>query len=151
MGSKRDRFKKLNQDRSEETSLSENEIKPVTIVDELADNYEKQESAKDPVTEDNAVESINQIKEREKYEQIIKEDTVSSPVVEKNAPKEPAIIKVIDKSNVGRPKVLQGVYKPISARLKLENYEHARLVGGRYGGMNGYINYLIEQDMKKDK
>ena len=58
------------------------------------------------------------------------------------------LVNVIDKSNVGRPKVLTGVYKPISARLKIENYEHARKVGGRFGGMNAYINWLIEQDMK---
>ena len=56
------------------------------------------------------------------------------------------LISVIDKSRVGRPKALEGEYKPISARLKMENYEHARLEGGKYGGMNAYINYLIEQD-----
>lgn len=65
--------------------------------------------------------------------------------------KETPLINVIDKSRVGRPKVLEGVYKPISARLKQENYEHARIVGGKYGGMNAYLNWLIEQDMKKSE
>ena len=58
------------------------------------------------------------------------------------------LIEVIDKSHMGRPKVYQGEYKTISGRLKKENYEHARMVGGRFGGMNAYINWLIELDNK---
>lgn len=50
------------------------------------------------------------------------------------------------KKKAGRPKTLEGEYKPISARLKIENYNYAKEVGGRYGGINGYLNYLIEQD-----
>lgn len=58
------------------------------------------------------------------------------------------LVNVIDKSNVGRPKVLTGVYKPISTRLKVENYEYARKIGGIYGGLTGYLNWLIEEDKK---
>lgn len=56
------------------------------------------------------------------------------------------LIDVIDKSMMGRPKAWQpGTFKDISARLKIENYEHARIVGGMYGGITAYINWLIEQ------
>ena len=61
------------------------------------------------------------------------------------------LINVIDKSHVGRPKTLKGTYKPISARLKMENYVFARNEGGKYGGMNAYINYLIEKDIKRNR
>ncbi len=88
----------------------------------------------------------------ELVEQYAKEEKVTESIPEKdlmNEKHKSELINVIDKSNVGRPKILEGVYKPISARLKMENYEHARNVGGKYGGMNAYINWLIEQDMKK--
>ncbi len=147
MGSKRDRFKKLNQDRFEDAITQEKEIKPVTIVDELADNYDRLESSKEPEKDDSEASSDDS----QGSLKIDKEENPSLPVLDKKNHDESIIINVIDKSNVGRPKILQGVYKPISARLKMENYEHAKLVGGRYGGMNGYINYLIEQDIKKSK
>lgn len=60
------------------------------------------------------------------------------------------LINVIDKSAVGRPKVSNDVYKSISTRLKVENYEYARIVGGKYGGITAYLNYLIEQDRKNN-
>lgn len=124
MASKRDKLKMLNQvssPRVEETKT--------TIVDELVEKYEQNE------IEDDNNKSISSLP--------AKEISVIQPTYTTE------LVNVIDKSNVGRPKVLQGVYKPISARLKMENYEYARLVGGKYGGMNGYINWLIEEDMKK--
>ncbi len=120
MASKRDKLKMLNQ--ASTPSPKEN---VTTIVDELVENYEKEEEKSTVI-----------LPEPPKSE--FKTSDISSD-----------LITVIDKSNVGRPKILQGVYKPISARLKMENYEHARKVGGRFGGMNAYINYLIEQDRKR--
>ena len=61
------------------------------------------------------------------------------------------LIDVTDKSKVGRPKVYQEESKVISVRLKMSNYEQARTIGGLYGGYTGYINYLIEQDLKQRK
>ena len=119
MASKRDRLKLLNQVNH---ARSVNEEPATTIVDELVEQYEKQENATTIA--------------------------VKADFKTEVTPKESELIQVIDKSRVGRPKVLEGVYKPISARLKMENYEHARKVGGRFGGMNAYINYLIEQDIK---
>ncbi len=125
MSSKRDKLKQLNQlPLTENIDVTED---GTTIVDELVENYVETQEAKvelDPVE--------------------TKIEPVSVPLFETNN-----LINVIDKSKVGRPKILEGEYKPISARLKIECYTHARLVGGKYGGMNGYINYLIEQDMKK--
>ncbi|WP_044916641.1 hypothetical protein [Butyrivibrio sp. WCE2006] len=60
------------------------------------------------------------------------------------------LINVMDKSRVGRPK-REGYYHKISLNLKAENLMYAKSVGGKYGGVTGYINYLIEQDMKKNK
>lgn len=73
-----------------------------------------------------------------------------------NQPVEPApvpttLIDVTDKSKVGRPKVYKEETKVISVKLKMSNYEQARTVGGLYGGYTGYINYLIEQDIKQRK
>ena len=72
-----------------------------------------------------------------------------SNTVSKVAQIESPLIEVTDKSRVGRPK--EGESQKISAKLKIENYYHARLVGGKYGGITAYINYLIEQDMKKEQ
>ena len=121
MASKRDRLKQLNQ--SQEIKNTE---QGTTIVDELIEQYENQAPP---------VQSID-IK-------IPNTDAVPAPDLSGE------LIEVIDRSRAGRPKILEGVYKPISARLKLENYEFARKSGGKYGGMNAYINYLIEQDMKR--
>ncbi len=71
----------------------------------------------------------------------------SNPIINTDT----TLVNVIDKSNVGRPKEYDGVYKKISARLKMENYEYARIVGGRYGGMNAFINWLIEEHKKNNK
>lgn len=124
MASKRDKLKMLNQ-----VSSPKIEETKTTIVDELVEKYEQNE------IEDDNNKTISTLP--------AKEINVIQPTYTTE------LVNVIDKSNVGRPKVLQGVYKPISARLKMENYEYARLVGGKYGGMNGYINWLIEEDMKK--
>ncbi len=119
MASKRDRLKLLNQ---MNYTKSVNEEPGTTIVDELVEQYEKKEHGTTASVKADLQVEVPQ--------------------------RESELIQVIDKSRVGRPKVLEGIYKPISARLKMENYEHARKVGGRFGGMNAYINYLIEQDMK---
>ncbi len=59
------------------------------------------------------------------------------------------LIHVMDKSNVGRPKK-PGEHTKISATLKMENYAYAKINSGKYGGLTGYLNYLIEQDMLKN-
>lgn len=133
MASKRDKLKLLNQ-----RTPKKEETKATTIVDELVENYVETEAKEDPAQE----EPIKEIAP-------VKEKSVSKTPVTPKAIEEPKLVSVIDKAGVGRPKVLEGVYKPISARLKMENYEHARLVGGKYGGMNAYINWLIEQDIKR--
>lgn len=104
-----------------------------TIVDDILNNLDKAEeksAAKEniPNVEVKAVTPVEPV-------------TFVTPVT--NSP----LIEVTDKSRVGRPKGAEG--KNISAKLKIENYNHARIVGGKYGGMTAYINYLIEQDRNK--
>ena len=95
--------------------------KPTTIVDELIQNYEKAEE-----------------KGSEGKEVIANE---TAPVV--NVVPTTPVMPVA-------PKAWQpGTYKDISARLKIENYEHARIVGGVYGGVTAYINWLIEEDIRR--
>ena len=132
MASKRDRLKMLNQATSE-TKAKE---KPTTIVDELIQNYEKAEE------------------KGSKEKEVIANETAPVVNVVPTTPVMPVapsrLINVIDKSNLGRPKAWQpGTYKDISARLKIENYEHARIVGGVYGGVTAYINWLIEEDIRR--
>ena len=122
MASKRDKLKMLNMGSSNKSSRE----KQTTIVDELIQTYEE--------------------KELENHPPVKKE----LPVEEVSIP-ESELVNVIDKSHVGRPKILEGIYKNISGRLKMENYEHARKVGGIYGGMNAYLNWLIEEDIKRRK
>lgn len=126
MASKRDRLKMLNQ-ASTEQKLKE---KPTTIVDELIQNYEKEQ------------EKSNEENETVAPKENIRQIEPVTPVPQSR------LINVIDKSMMGRPKAWQpGTFKDISARLKIENYEHARIVGGMYGGITAYINWLIEQDI----
>ena len=121
--SARDRFKAANNF----VTLG-SEANKETIVDDIINNLDKAEEKSTP-----------------KNDRIFKQLTPKvTPVTTSTE-----LINVIDKSKVGRPKLYDGVYKPISARLKMENYEYARNVGGRFGGMNAYINYLIEQDRKR--
>lgn len=101
-----------------------------TIVDELLSDFEKGES--------------KSIEEKDNTPVI-----QNTPAKSQDLPPRNEFINVIDKSHVGRPKTLVGTYKAISARLKMENYVFARKEGGRYGGMNAYINYLIEKDQKR--
>ncbi|MBR1477768.1 MAG: hypothetical protein IJ608_07390 [Lachnospiraceae bacterium] len=54
-------------------------------------------------------------------------------------------IQVMDNKKRG-PKPAPGEHKMISARLKKENYDFAMAKSGKYKGLTGYINYLIEQD-----
>lgn len=124
MTSKRDKLKQINQNNQE----NKQEEVGTTIVDELVENYTNNEP--------------DQIAPPQETPP----DPAKAPIPDLSG----ELINVIDKSHVGRPKVLEGVYKPISARLKIENYEYARKVGGRFGGMNAYINYLIEQDIRKN-
>lgn len=88
-------------------------------------------------------------KKKPKKEEAKKEVQTKESEIED--PEEEELVNVIDKSKVGRPKVLQGEYKAISAKLKKENYVFAKTVGGKYGGMVGYINWLIEEDRKRRK
>ena len=97
---------------------------PNNIVDELLSNYENGKSEEKPAIQ-------------------------NTPVKSQELPPKTDFINVIDKSHVGRPKTLVGTYKAISARLKMENYVFARKEGAMYGGMNAYINYLIEKDLKR--
>jgi hypothetical protein len=138
MASKRDRLKMLNQ-----SSAPKVEEKK-TIVDELVEQYDKEEEkSSTPIIPEPV---INTTEEKEQIQTVEPGKPIVPPVEIKPQP----LINVIDKSKVGRPKTLQGEYKPISARLKMENYEYARIVGGKYGGMNAYLNYLVEQDMKNN-
>lgn len=97
---------------------------PDNIVDELLSNYENGKSEDKPAIQ-------------------------NTPAKTQELPPKTDFINVIDKSHVGRPKTLVGTYKAISARLKMENYVFARKEGAMYGGMNAYINYLIEKDLKR--
>lgn len=99
---------------------------PNNIVDELLTNYENGKSEDKPAIQ-------------------------NTPAKSQELPPRTDFIKVIDKSHVGRPKKLEGTYKAISARLKMENYIFAKNEGWRYGGMNAYINYLIEKDQKRKR
>lgn len=101
-----------------------------TIVDELLSDFEKGES--------------KSIEEKDNTPVI-----QNAPAKSQDLPPKNDFINVIDKSHVGRPKTLVGTYKAISARLKMENYVFARKEGAMYGGMNAYINYLIEKDLKR--
>lgn len=101
-----------------------------TIVDELLSDFEKGES--------------KSIEEKDNTPVI-----QNTPAKSQDLPPRNDFINVIDKSHVGRPKTLVGTYKAISARLKMENYVFARKEGAMYGGMNAYINYLIEKDLKR--
>ena len=100
------------------------EKQPDNIVDELLSNYENGKSEDKPAIQ-------------------------NTPAKTQELPPKTDFINVIDKSHVGRPKTLVGTYKAISARLKMENYVFARKEGAMYGGMNAYINYLIEKDLKR--
>ena len=102
------------------------EKQPDNIVDELLSNYENGKSEDKPVIQ-------------------------NTPAKSQELPPRTEFINVIDKSHVGRPKKLEGTYKAISARLKMENYIFAKNEGWRYGGMNAYINYLIEKDQKRKR
>lgn len=102
-----------------------------TIVDELLSDFENGENK---AVEEEAAPVVQ-----------------NTPVKSQEFTPRSDLINVIDKSHVGRPKTLKGTYKPISARLKMENYVFARNEGGKYGGMNAYINYLIEKDIKRNR
>lgn len=102
-----------------------------TIVDELLNDFENGENK---AAEETAAPVVQ-----------------NTPVKSQEFTPRSDLINVIDKSHVGRPKTLKGTYKPISARLKMENYVFARNEGGKYGGMNAYINYLIEKDIKRKR
>ena len=123
--SARDRFKAANNF----VKLG-SEANKETIVDDIMNNLDKAEEKSKP-----------------KNDSIFKQPTPKVTPVTTSA----ELIDVIDKSNVGRPKLYDGVYKPISARLKMENYEYARIAGGKYGGMNAFINWLIEEHKKNNK
>lgn len=60
------------------------------------------------------------------------------------------IIHVIDRQKPGRKPKWSGVYKTTTFRLKEECYEYAKKRAYKYESMNGYINWLIEQDMMKN-
>ena len=146
MGSKRDKLKKLNQT----SKPIEPKEEPTTIVDELIQNYEnteneennKSDSTNDSVFLSEIPEDIKRYVEAKDNE--VKPVEEIKPVIQGSS----ILVDVMDKSNVGRPKTW-GAYKNISARLKMENYEFARSVSGIYGGMIGYINWLIEEDRKR--
>ena len=124
--SARDRFKAANNNFVKLGSEANKE----TIVDAIMNDLDKAE-AKNTQKEIVPVEEIKNV----------------TPIVPVTPTVQSPLIEVTDKSRVGRPK--EGESQKISAKLKIENYYHARLVGGKYGGMTAYINYLIEQDRKK--
>lgn len=58
-------------------------------------------------------------------------------------------IEIKVRTGVGRPKQ-PGEFQNVTVRLTMDNYKKARIYGGQYGGMTGYINHLIEQDNRKN-
>ena len=107
---------------------------------------ETEETNKRDIT-DTFIEGITKAEQKEEAVPVIQD----TPVKSQEFTPRSDLINVIDKSHVGRPKTLKGTYKPISARLIMENYVFARNEGGKYGGMNAYINYLIEKDIKRNR
>lgn len=92
-----------------------------------------------------------------------KAETIPEPVVTKTVPApEPVIEAAIpapyvsrlhvetDKSRVGRPRQ-EGEFKMVSVRLTLENYETAIIDGAQYGGLTGFVNYLIRTYSENNK
>lgn len=108
-------------------------------------SFSETEETNKPDITDTFIEGISKAEQKEEAVPVIQD----TPMKSQDFTPRSDLINVIDKSHVGRPKTLKGTYKPISARLKMENYVFARNEGGKYGGMNAYINYLIEKDLKK--
>ena len=108
-------------------------------------SFSETEETNKPDITDTFIEGISKAEQKEEAVPVIQD----TPAKSQELPPRTDFINVIDKSHVGRPKTLIGTYKAISARLKMENYVFARKEGAMYGGMNAYINYLIEKDLKR--
>lgn len=108
-------------------------------------SFSETEETNKPDITDTFIEGISKAEQKEEAVPVIQD----TPMKTQDLPPRNDFINVIDKSHVGRPKTLTGTYKAISARLKMENYIFARKEGAMYGGMNAYINYLIEKDLKR--
>ncbi len=108
-------------------------------------SFSETEETNKPDITDTFIEGISKAEQKEEAVPVIQD----TPMKSQELPPRTDFINVIDKSHVGRPKTLVGTYKAISARLKMENYVFARKEGAMYGGMNAYINYLIEKDLKR--
>ena len=108
-------------------------------------SFSETEETNKPDITDTFIEGISKAEQKEEAVPVIQD----TPAKSQELPPKNDFINVIDKSHVGRPKTLVGTYKAISARLKMENYVFARKEGAMYGGMNAYINYLIEKDLKR--
>lgn len=108
-------------------------------------SFSETEETNKPDITDTFIEGISKAEQKEEATPVIQD----TPMKSQDLPPKNDFINVIDKSHVGRPKKLEGTYKAISARLKMENYVFARKEGAMYGGMNAYINYLIEKDLKR--
>lgn len=108
-------------------------------------SFSETEETNKPDITDTFIEGISKAEQKEEAAPVIQD----TPMKSQDLPPKNDFINVIDKSHVGRPKKLEGTYKAISARLKMENYVFARKEGAMYGGMNAYINYLIEKDLKR--
>lgn len=108
------------------------------------ENITEKTSDEKTISKTDSVEKVNPV-------EIINPKTIKSMDTPKPALDIDAIqlVQVVDKSKMGRPKVLTGEYKPISTRLKLENLEYAKKISGIYGGLTGYLNWLIEEDKKR--
>lgn len=108
------------------------------------ENITEKTSDEKIISKTDSVEKVNPV-------EIINPKTIKSMDTPKPALDIDAIqlVQVVDKSKMGRPKVLTGEYKPISTRLKLENLEYAKKISGIYGGLTGYLNWLIEEDKKR--
>lgn len=108
------------------------------------ENITEKTSDEKIISKTDSVEEVNPV-------EVINPKTINSMNTPKPALDIDAIqlVQVVDKSKMGRPKVLTGEYKPISTRLKLENLEYAKKISGIYGGLTGYLNWLIEEDKKR--
>lgn len=167
---------KLNQLNAKRANVRKNAPQETTIVDEMLETYtqtnEKKESKpakakstskaapkeakKEPLKEEKkapveeAAPIMNEPVVAEAPAEPEKVEEAEIPVVEESIVVPQTLINVTDKSAVGRPK-RPGVYKMASIKLKEENYIYGKAIGGVYGGLTGYINYLIEQDRKNHK
>ncbi len=127
MSSARERFKKANQDF---IGLGDSETNKPTIVDDIIHDY------------NTSVEEKKEIEEKPEKKVPVQPEK-KSPDPKSEATK--ATPKV-----GGRPKKYDGTLKTLKIYMPEECYNFIKANGWKYDGMNGFINHLIEEEMKKN-